>query len=203
MQEEKDLIHRVKKGEMAAFEEIVTAYERKIYNLALRYVGNEQDACDMTQEAFLRIYRSIESFKEESSLSTWIYRITANLCIDFIRKSAARSTVPLDGDDENPEMQIPATDMQCDPEAVFQNRELRDAIESSLAQLSEEHRQIIILRDVSGLTYQEIVDVLGIEEGTVKSRLARARRRLRDILVCQGNVSGVSASKKAEGRVLR
>lgn len=201
MQEEKLLIRRAKKGELAAFEEIVTAYERKIYNLAIRYVGNEQDACDMTQEVFLRIYRSIEKFKEECSLSTWIYRITANLCIDFIRKDAAKSTVSLDVDDDAQEIQIASDDLASNPESALQNIELREAIQSSMNMLSDEHRQIIILRDVSGLTYQEIVDILGLEEGTVKSRLARARRKLRDLLISQGNVSGAFPSKKTEGRV--
>lgn len=199
--EEQLLIRRAKKGEMAAFEELVTLYEQRIYRLALRWSANEQDACDISQEVFLRMYRSIVSFKGESAFSTWLYRITTNVCVDFSRKSAGKTTASLDGDEETPAQQVADTNPASNPESALLNRELSEELAAALRQLSVEHRQIVLLRDVSGLSYQEIGQALELTEGTVKSRLARARKHLRDILLSRGNLLGPSASNVSEGRV--
>lgn len=198
MAEELALMRRAQKGEVAAFEQIVTAYERKVYALALRSTGSEADAADLTQEAFLRAWRSLGKFRGDSAVSTWLYRITMNLCIDFSRKKSLQA-VPLT-DEEGAELPLPDTRAANSPEAALDRNELSRELQAALGLLSEEHRQIVILRDVSGLAYQEIAKMLGLEEGTVKSRLARARKNLRTILLKRGNISLPSASKGQERR---
>jgi len=196
--EEKVWIQRAQKGDAAAFEQLVTAYERKVYALALRSTGSEADAADLTQEVFLRAWRSLNSFRGDSTVSTWLYRITMNICIDFSRKKSLQ-LVPL-ADEEGNELPLPDRRTANSPEAALENQELSRELNTALKQLTPEHRQAILLRDVSGLTYQEIGRMLALEEGTVKSRLARARRNLRNILIKRGNISLPSASKEHERR---
>lgn len=198
MTEEKVWIQRAQKGDAAAFEQLVTAYERKVYALALRSTGSEADAADLTQEVFLRTWRSLNSFRGDSTVSTWLYRITMNICIDFSRKKSLQ-LVPL-ADEEGNELPLPDRRTTNSPEAALENQELSRELNTALKQLTPEHRQAILLRDVSGLTYQEIGRMLALEEGTVKSRLARARRNLRNILIKRGNISLPSASKEHERR---
>ena len=198
MTEEQVWIQRAQKGDAAAFEQLVTAYERKVYALALRSTGSEADAADLTQEVFLRAWRSLNSFRGDSTVSTWLYRITMNICIDFSRKKSLQ-LVPL-ADEEGNELPLPDRRTTNSPEAALENQELSRELNTALKQLTPEHRQAILLRDVSGLTYQEIGRMLALEEGTVKSRLARARRNLRNILIKRGNISLPSASKEHERR---
>lgn len=198
--EEKLLVARAKKGEMQAFEEIVTAYERRVYLLAFRSCGNEQDARDVSQEVFLRVYRSIDGFRGESRLSTWIYRITMNICIDFARRqSTAPQTTALEGEEERG-IAFPDSNPAHQPEAMADASVLREEIQVALEALSQEHRTIVLLRDVYGLRYDEIAEQLQITEGTVKSRLARARKNLREILLSRGNIEAPSTSKQTEER---
>lgn len=191
-------MQRARKGEIAAFETIVTAYERKIYAFALRSTGSEADAADITQEVFLRAWKSMGKFRGDSSVSTWLYRITMNLCVDHARQKNIQA-VPLT-DEEGTELPLPDTRADNLPEAALEGRELSNELQTALGMLTDEHRQIILLRDVSGLSYQEIGRLLTLEEGTVKSRLARARRNLREILIKRGNISLPSASKYQERR---
>ena len=166
MTEEKVWIQRAQKGDAAAFEQLVTAYERKVYALALRSTGSEADAADLTQEVFLRAWRSLNSFRGDSTVSTWLYRITMNICIDFSRKKSLQ-LVPL-ADEEGNELPLPDRRTTNSPEAALENQELSRELNTALKQLTPEHRQAILLRDVSGLTYQEIGRMLALEEGTVK-----------------------------------
>ena len=190
-------MQRAKKGELAAFETLVRAYERRVFTLALRSTGSEQDAADITQEVFLRAYRSLDSFRGDSGFSTWLYRITSNLCIDHARQAAGGVTVPLDGEAENaPEPVDP--DRSGQPEAALENNELRRELDAALRLLTPEHRRVILLRDVAGLRYADIAAMLEVEEGTVKSRLARARAAMRKLLIERGNISLPSASKRTE-----
>jgi len=196
--EEKVWIQRAQKGDAAAFEQLVTAYERKVYALALRSTGSEAYAADLTQEVFLRAWRSLNSFRGDSTVSTWLYRITMNICIDFSRKKSLQ-LVPL-ADEEGNELPLPDRRTANSPEAALEQQELSAELQAALQELSEEHRQAILLRDISGLSYQEIGRMLSLEEGTVKSRLSRARRNLRSILIKRGNISLPSASKEHERR---
>lgn len=197
---EKVLLARAKKGEIAAFESLMTAYENRIYSLALRSTGSEQDAADITQEVFLRAWKNLDSFRGDSSLSTWLYRVTSNLCVDFARKKAAEGMLTSIDDEESPAADLADSSRMAQPEAAAENSELREELQFALAQLSEEHRRVVLLRDVAGMTYTDIARTLGLEEGTVKSRLARARASLRKILLERGNISLSASSKQAEGR---
>ena len=190
---EKVLLQRAKKGEMAAFESLVTAYERRVYSLALRSTGSEADAADITQEVFLRAYRSLDTFRGESGFSTWLYRITVNLCVDLARKNN-----PAESLDDEQALEAPETRGAYQPETALANSELRRELDAALSLVSEEHRKIVILRDVAGMSYADIAAALELDEGTVKSRLARARAALRKILIERGNISLPSASKQTE-----
>lgn len=190
---EKVLIQRAKKGEMAAFESLVTAYERRVYTLALRSTGSETDAADITQEVFLRAYRSLNTFRGDSGFSTWLYRITSNLCVDLARKKKNTAEQPLDE-----AVALPDVQTAHQPEDALANNELRRELEIALSMITEEHRRIVHLRDIAGMSYADIAAVLSLEEGTVKSRLARARAALREILIKRGNIPLPSASKQTE-----
>lgn len=197
---EKVLLARARKGEIAAFESLMTAYENRIYTLALRSTGSEQDAADITQEVFLRAWKSLDTFRGDSSLSTWLYRVTSNLCVDFARKKTSEGFAVSIDDEESPAASLADSSWAVQPEQAAENQELREELQHALAQLSEEHRRVVLLRDVAGLPYADIARTLGLEDGTVKSRLARARAALRKILLERGNISRFAPSKQAEGR---
>ena len=187
--EERRIIAQVCAGDANAFEALVVAYQKQVYNLALRTVGNEEDAADMTQEVFLRAYRALGTFRGESKFSVWLYRLTTNVCIDFLRSRRRHPTVSLtaaDEDDEQPQFDIPAD-------------EASGAVVRGLDQLPDDARRILILRELDGLSYAEIGKVLRLEPGTVKSRLFRARRRLCEFLRDDGNLPDRYASKQTKG----
>lgn len=188
---EQELVSRAKQGDQEAFSELVEANQNRIYTLALRMTGSPEDGADLAQEAFLRAWRSLPSFQGESNFSTWLYRLTSNLCIDFLRREKRRkavtAAVPLDGEEDSPPAQVP--DHRFTPESELERRELRAAVDRGLAKLSDDHRQVLVLRELEGLSYVEIAGRLKLEEGTVKSRIARARLALRNILLADGNFS--------------
>ena len=178
----------------------MTAYQKQVYNLALRTVGNEEDAADMTQEAFLRAYRSLGSFRGDSKFSVWLYRLTTNICIDFLRSRGRRPTVSLTAADEDEEPQeLDVADNRFDPVQSLERAELRRAVQRGLASLPEDYRRILMLRELSGLSYAEIGQVLRLEEGTVKSRLFRARKKLCDFLRKDGNLPDSFPSNNMKG----
>ena len=148
---EKVLLARARKGEIAAFESLMTAYENRIYTLALRSTGSEQDAADITQEVFLRAWKSLDTFRGDSSLSTWLYRVTSNLCVDFARKKTSEGFAVSIDDEESPAASIADPSWAVQPEQAVENQELREELQYALAQLSEEHRRVVLLRDVAGL----------------------------------------------------
>ena len=194
-EEELEIILRVRAGDTDAFEALVLEHQNKVYSLALRMVGNEEDARDMAQEAFIRAFNSLASFRGESKFSVWLYRLTSNICIDFLRGRAKRRTVSLnweDEDGEEGELEIP--DERFSPEARLERTELRESVRRGLDSLSPEYREILLLREINGLSYDEISRALNLEEGTVKSRIARARLALRKFLVSSGNFSDSASS---------
>ena len=192
-----DLVRRVKDGDKAAFEELVTLHQRGVYTLALRHTGNHDDALDISQEAFFRAYKGLPHFNGESAFSTWLYRLTVNVCIDHLRKSKRRR-VSLFSEMEDGVMEIPDTSRLPEDAAEFED--LKTALSDALGILPEKYRLVFILRAVNGLSYEEIAEVLDIEEGTVKSRLSRARDKLRTILTKQGNIGGDNTSKGQTNR---
>lgn len=200
MQREDELVRRAQSGDLEAFDALVRAHEKSVYNLALRMTGQPQDAEDMAQEAFLKLWRALPDFRWECKFSVWLYRIVSNVCLDWLRRQSRRQTVSLsveDGDGEETELEIP--DERLSPERLLERKLTREAVQRGLEQLPEEQRQILLLRELRALSYEEIGAVLSLEPGTVKSRLFRARKRLADWLLRDGNIPDGFASKKAKG----
>lgn len=198
-EEEQKLIEKIKQGDGSAFEPLVLENQKQVYNLALRMVGNEEDAFDISQDAFMKAFNSIGKFRGESKFSVWLYRLTTNVCLDFLRAKKRKPYISLnqgDGDDESYEISIP-DDRFC-PETTLEKHELQKSIHNGLQQLPEDYRSILLLREIDGLSYDEISDALKLEPGTVKSRLFRARKKLCSILSADGNIPEHHSSKKTK-----
>lgn len=179
--------YKAAEGDTAAFERLVRKYEKYVCTTVFSVVRNYDDSFDVAQEVFLKLYHNIGSFKGESSFSSWLYRIAKNTALDFLRKEKHnRSNVSLsteNSDGEEAEMEIPDTSELSNPEKCAELNETKDIIYQSLDEISEQHREIIVLRDINGYSYEEIAEILGLEYGTVKSRLFRARETLRKKLL--------------------
>ena len=187
-------------GDVNAFEDLVTEHEKGVYAIAQRMTGNAEDAADMTQETFIKAYNSLSSFRGDSKFSVWLYRIATNVCLDFLRSRSRKPTVSLSvEDDDGEETQMDIADESQSPEQLLERGLTRDAVRRGLKSLSPEYRQILLLREIQGLSYEEIAEALALEVGTVKSRIFRARKRLCAFLLQDGNIPDFSASGKMEG----
>lgn len=196
---EQQLVTRAKQGDQDAFSQLVEANQNKVYTLALRMTGNPEDGADLAQEAFLRAWRSLPSFQGDSSFSTWLYRLTSNLCIDFLRREKRRKAAAVVSlDDEGAAYPLEIPDHRFTPEGEVERRELRTSVEQALHKLPDGQRQALVLRELGGLSYAEIAARLDLESGTVKSRIARARLSLRNILLADGNFFPSSSSTSIE-----
>lgn len=185
--EESLFVLRLKANEDAAYDELVRVHHASIFHVAYRMLGDSGDAADAVQEVFLKVFRNIKGFKGESSLKTWMFRIAFSEILNRLRWWKRRrryATMSLDDDDMNGNgVKYKLRDSRPTPEQALQSREQEREIQQALANLSSDHRSIIILRDIEGFSYGEIADVLGISDGTVKSRLARARADLKKTLM--------------------
>jgi RNA polymerase sigma-70 factor (ECF subfamily) len=189
VQDDRRLARRIQQGDRRAFEEFLDGYGARVHRLVRRYVCNEADAEDLTQEIFFDLYRSIGNFRGDAALGTWVYRVAVNHCLKH-RQRAKPEGLPYDesiGVDEN---------WRSDPERAAVKHELADEVHCALNKLSPLHRDVIILHELHGLTYQECAVALDVPVGTVKSRLANAFRRLRESL--GGYVVGQGATMSAE-----
>ena len=188
---EQELVARARTGDQEAFEQLVLDNQNKVYALALRMVNDREEAADLAQEAFLKAWQGLPSFQGDSSFSTWVYRLATNVCIDFLRKQKRRREVEpvLSLDDEESGWTEPA-DWDQDPQRQLERAERSRAVARGLEALPDHHRQVLALRELSGLSYQEIGQALELDIGTVKSRIARARLALRKILLEDGNFFG-------------
>ena len=175
MDEEK-LLQRAMRGDAQAFNDLMGLHEGRMYAVALRMCGTREDAQDCLQEAMLRVYRSIGSFKAQSSFATWVYRITMNTCLDELRRRKSRPGTSLDGLLDSG--WSPSDDRDT-PEQHAVRAEKRAGIMRMIRELPEDMRAAIVLRDLQGLPYEEIAQALGTNVGTIKSRISRARERLR------------------------
>lgn len=194
------LIADILTGNADAFERIVKEYEKGVYNLALRMSGNREDALDISQEAFLKVYRSLSAFRGDSKFSVWLYRIVSNTCLDYLRIRKRRNEVPLSVENDEGETEEPdIPDDSFDPQKLLERKITRQALRRGLDSLPEDQRKILILREVQGMSYEEIASILSIESGTVKSRIFRARKKLCAFLVRDGNISVPSSSMQREG----
>ena len=196
---ENEIIRSVLRGNVNDFEKLVTAYEKNVYSLALRMVGDPEDAADMTQETFIKAYRSLSSFRGDSKFSSWLYRIASNVCLDFLRSRSRHPQVSLSSSDEDGRTAFELPDMSRNPEEQLMKKLSMEAVRRGLEQLPEQQRQILVLRELGGLSYAELAQTLGLEEGTVKSRIFRARKRLCALLLRDGNISGGEASVSGKG----
>jgi RNA polymerase sigma-70 factor (ECF subfamily) len=183
---EKAIIIKAKKGHMKSFEKLITGYEKRVYNIAYQMFGNEHDAYDVSQEVFIKVYKSLEKFNFNSSFSTWLHRITVNTCIDEYRKKKKHNIVSsIDESYEQDEgsMNKQFVDKGLTPEEEVLKNENVNFVRESIDELKEEHKMIIILRDIKGYSYDDISDILNISVGTVKSRISRARKNLKNIII--------------------
>ena len=174
-------------------------YEKTVYNLALRMVGDRDDAFDMTQEAFIKAYGSLSSFRGDSKFSVWIYRITTNVCLDFLRSKSRKQQVSLTVSDDDEDAQLDIPDPKADPEQQLIKKISMQSVEEGLKTLPDKQRQILVMRELGGMSYAEIGKALSLEEGTVKSRIFRARKRLCIFLLDSGNIPESIASKGMKG----
>lgn len=187
---EKSLLKKAKSGDVEAFEKLIEEHQGKVFNIAYRMIGNFDDAHDMAQEVFIRVYRSLATFKEQASFSTWIYRITKNVCLDELRKRKNKNILYIDEDIKLDEGDISRQLESQDetPEIQLERKELKSTIKKAIDALQHDHRLVVILRDIQGFSYEEISKILDCPEGTVKSRINRARKSLRDILKSNGEL---------------
>lgn len=179
--EELQLIERAGSGDQDAFGLLVERYQNKVYHQALRMVSNPEDAWDVAQEAFFKAWQGLPRFQGESAFSTWLYRLTNNAAIDLLRREK-RHRGGQSLDDEALPLASLLADPAPTPQQQLEQKELLSAVEEGLARLSEEHRQVLVLREVNGLSYEEIARALELSVGTVKSRIARARTALAKFL---------------------
>lgn len=192
---ERELIARLQKRDEAAFEELIRQYEKKVYTLCFRMCGNSEDAEEAAQDAFLALWRGIDRFRQESSLSTWIYRLATNACIDTLRRRKKQSgSVSLDDE----ELFVDAVDTSPQPQETVEHRKTQKLLQEGLSALPEEYRKVLILREIEGLSYTEIAESASIELGTVKSRISRGRSLLRNFLSGNENFFEIASSKVTE-----
>lgn len=179
--DEQALIASARTGNPQAFNALVRSYQDMAYNVAYRVVGHPDAAADATQDAFLAAYRALPAFRG-GSFKAWLLRIVTNMCYDQLRLKQRRPQVSLDGMVEDPDYALALSDDSESPEEALLRQDLRRAMEAAIAKLPFDQRVTLVLSDVHELSYQEIADATGASLGTVKSRLSRARARLRDYL---------------------
>ena len=200
-EEEAKIIRAVVDGNTNAFEDLVLEYQKQVYHIALKMTGNEEDAFDLSQEAFLKAFRSLSTFRGEAGFGSWLYRMTANLCIDFLRKKKRQGgqIISLDAEEEDRRpTELP--DLRYEPQNALEKKEVQEKVRAGLERLPHEQKLILVLRDVEGFSYQEISDALKIELGTVKSRIYRARAHLARLLTEDGNFLREPSSEEMERR---
>lgn len=183
------LIARAQAGDRGAFDCLVDDTYAMMYATAYRLTGDVELAADATQDAYVRAYSSLHTFRGTSAFSTWLYRIVVNVSLDALRRRS-RAPEPLafaDDDDQTRELDV--VDESADPQAAAEARELQQIVACALQELSEDHRAVVVLFDINGLSYEEIAEVLSVPLGTVKSRLNRARLALRQVIAPRAELS--------------
>ena len=195
--DESRLIKRAQDGDNKAFEVLIEAHFKNIYNIAYRIAGNPDDASDMTQEVMIKLFRNIGSFGGNSKFSTWVYRVATNTCLDELKKIRRHSTYSINSEIDTGEGEFlyEVEDTSPTPDLKVEQGELSNMVATAINSLSLEHKAIITLRDIQDFSYEEIANILNLSEGTVKSRLSRARMQLKKILVKDFNFSGTYFSE--------
>jgi len=180
---ESEIIRQCRAGDTSGFDLLVEEHYTRVYNTALRVLGNPDSAADATQAAFVRAFRSLDSFRGDSTFSTWLYRITVNVCLDELRN---RSQEPISltfvGDDDEDPQERSIPDERAEPSACVARNERQRLVQQAIGQLAAEYRVVLVLYDINGFSYKDTAQILGIPVGTVKSRLNRARSALKEVL---------------------
>jgi RNA polymerase sigma-70 factor (ECF subfamily) len=180
-----ELVKRCQAGDTRAFDALVTKYRNRIYSMAYHIIQNETEAWDISQEAFIKAWRAMGSFKSDATFYTWLYRITHNVCYDWMRKKKFESDGEFDDSEKEHRVAAGAEAVPRGaprPDQAMKNAELKVQIDWAISQLSADHRQIILLKEMDGLSYQEIANVMKCSLGTVMSRLFYARKKLQELL---------------------
>lgn len=182
---EKKLIELSVSGDIEAFETLIQSHQKRVYNIALRMTGNPEDAQELAQDAIVRAFTSIGKFRGDSSFSTWLYRITINVCTDFLRKRRKTTVISMEqgpvSNENNQGIQI--EEEAPGPDELAEKKQLKELVREAIDLLSDEHKQVLILRDIMDMSYKEIANTLNVNEGTIKSRLNRARAGLKKIIM--------------------
>jgi len=179
--EEQALVARLRRRESEAFTELVRLYQHRVFGLLLRIMGQPDEAEELAQEVFVNVYRGLDSFRGESSLRTWIYRIATNQAKNRLKYLSRRRAGKQESLDDHPDESafMPLGEPVPRPDRAAEGAEMERIVSAALSALDAEHREVLVLRDIEGLAYEEIAQVLGLAEGTVKSRLFRARYALK------------------------
>jgi RNA polymerase sigma-70 factor (ECF subfamily) len=175
-----NIINRFKNGDVSAFEVVVLKYQNRIYNLCRHMLGNAQDAEDAAQDSFIKAYRNLRNFTPDSSLYTWLYRIAVNTCLDYKKRPFFESLFK--SSDEGEEFIALDLPDELSPERLYESKQIGQALQMALKKLSPKLRTVIILKEMEGLSYEEISQVMDISMGTVKSRISRARDELKVLM---------------------
>ena len=183
----KVVIERCKTGDEKAFAEIVTHYQKKVFNLSYRMLGNFEEAKDIAQEVFISVFKSIKDLKEEIKFDAWLTQITLNHCRNrwkYLKRRQYFNSDSLDDPVETEDGTMPRDidDPSDNPETLYEKKMVQQFIQEGLLKLKEEQRGLLVLRDLQGFSYEEIGDMLGLPEGTIKSKLHRARMDLKEVL---------------------
>lgn len=181
--EDVELIERFQQGDTSAFDILFTRYQKRTYRLVQRFVTNPEDASDLTQDAFIRAYQGLSDFKSQCQFYSWLYRITVNICIDFLRKQARSEVLLYESEDAEEDAIASIADPHAEsPAKAAENKELRAHIRKAIRRLPPKQRQIFVLRHRDGLSLKDIAATVGRSDGTVKAHLLHANRNLRKFL---------------------
>jgi len=184
---QKEVIERCKAGDQKAFAEMVLQSQKKVFNIAYRMLGNSEEAKDLAQEVFVSVFNSIKGLREEIKFDSWLTRVTLNHCRNrwkYLRRRQYFNSDSLDDPIETEDGEVPRAvhDPSDNPEALYEKKMLQELVQKGLQQLKEDQRELLVLRDLQGFSYEEICELLGLPEGTVKSKLHRARMDLKQVL---------------------
>ena len=186
--EDEILVQKWRQGDQKAVEQLVCKYQNRIYNVIFKICRNTDDAAELTQDTFVKIIEGLDGFQGRSSFYTWAFRIAVNLTLNFRKRKASPAFTSLDVSNAQPDesrstlASVLLDEKTPQPSEIAANNELCEIVQKAIDALDEEHRTVIVLRDIEGMNYEQIADVLAVELGTVKSRLSRARAALRQIL---------------------
>lgn len=203
--EEEKLIERLRRRDEAAFNELMRLYHAKVFHLVFRMLGDRAEAQDVSQEVFITVFKSIEGFRGDSKLSTWLYRVAANHCknrIKYLGRRAKGTRTELNEITEHDAVESATMETSAKvhrPDELVEGMQTERIVQQALAELDEEQRELVVLRDIENMSYEEIQKITGLPEGTVKSRLHRARLALQQRVIELGGPRGAMAAKKGDG----